>query len=168
MLFAGVAGAAVQQGDTEIEALFGYMDWSAPDEAGDDADVSAWFLAGGVGYFFTDNIRVAGAGMWASLEQGDTDTDLWALGASGKYHFMPANQLVPYAGGQILWASADAGGDDSADGFLWGPLAGVRYELNENNDVFVEFQYHWFTGDISDELVEDGFVIFAGIVHQFK
>ena len=32
--------------------------------------------------------------------------------------------------------------DDDVDGTLWGPLAGLRYELNANNDFFVEYQYH--------------------------
>jgi len=53
------------------------------------------------------------------------------------------------------------------DGILWGPLAGLRFELNDNNDFFAEYQYHIWDGDVGS-LLEDGHTIVIGIVHQFK
>ena len=163
LMCAGVATAAVQQGDTEVEALGGFLTENA---AGGGGDVSVWFLSGAVGYFLTDNIQVQGAAAWASLDN-TTNVDVWALGARAKYHFMPTNQWVPYVGGQVLWANADAGNDFDGDGILWGPVAGLRYELNANNDFFAEYQYHLWSGDVGD-LIDDGHAIFVGIVHQFK
>jgi hypothetical protein len=160
---AGAASASVQQGDTELEALGAYMNIDTQGSG----DVDTFFLSAGVGYFVTDNVQIGGAalGMWADTPSGDLD--VWAIGGSAKYFFMPTNQWVPYAGGQILWANADAGNNGDADGVLWGPVVGVRYELNAYNDFFVEGQYHLWDGDIGDYL-DDGFGIFFGIVHQFK
>jgi predicted porin len=69
-----------------------------------------------------------------------------------------------------MWATAniDAGGiDEDVDGTLWGPLAGLRYELNANNDFYVEYQYHLWEGDVGDFL-NDGHALLVGIIHQFK
>lgn len=163
LAFAGVANASVQKGDTEISALGGWITENTKD-SGDD--VTVWFLTGAVGYFVTDNIQVSGAAMWASMELGGDDIDVWGLGGRAAYHFMPTNQWVPYVGAQVMWASGDEG-DEDADGVLWGPVVGARYELNANNDFFVEYQYHLWSGDIGD-MLDDGHALMVGLVHQFK
>ncbi len=163
LAFAGAANASVQKGDTTLEALGGWLTENGKDT---DEDIDVWFLSGSVGYFVTDNIQVGGAVMWASLEMGTDDADIWGLGGRAAYHFMPTNQWVPYVGGQALWASAEVGNDD-VDGVLWGPVVGARYELNATNDFFVEYQYHLWSGDIGDE-IDDGHGLFLGIAHQFK
>jgi predicted porin len=66
-----------------------------------------------------------------------------------------------------MWANADSDDAGDADGTLWGPLVGLRYELNAYNDFFVEYQYHLWSGDIGD-VVDDGHALFVGIIHQFK
>jgi hypothetical protein len=172
LVFAATASGAVQQGDTELEFLGGWFQQNA--NAG-GTDLDAFFLSGAIGYFVTDNIQVQGValGAWLSQDFGggfEVDTDIYAIGARGKYHFMPTNQWVPYVGGQLLWANLDAGGGD-IDGILWGPVVGLRYELNAYNDFFVEYQYHLWEGDLSDSAggnLDDGHGIFVGIVHQFK
>ncbi len=156
---AGAANASVQQGDTELDALGAYLNLDAKGAGNTDI----FFLSAGVGYFVTDNVQIQGAG----LGEWSDDLDIWAIGGRAKYHFMPTNQWVPYVGGQVMWASADPDGSSSVDGTLWGPLVGVRYELNAYNDFFVEGQYHMWEGDIGDVL-DDGFGLFFGIVHQFK
>jgi len=163
LAFAGVANAAVQQGDTELDALGGWLSQNGEGEMG---DIDSLFLSAAIGYFVTDNIQVGATAIGAWTEIEDTDFDVYAIGAKAKYHFMPTNQWVPYVGGQILFANIDADGTD-ADGSLWGPVAGLRYELNTYNDFFVEFQYHLWEGDIGDVL-DDGMGIFLGLVHQFK
>jgi len=160
---AGAANAAVQQGDTELDALGAWMTQSGADDGG---DIDVLFLSVGVGYFVTDNIQVQGAALGAWTEIEDSDTDIWAIGGRAKYHFMPTNQWVPYVGGQVMWANAEDDYDD-VDGVLWGPVAGLRYELNAYNDFFVEYQYHIWSGDISDYL-DDGHALFVGLIHQFK
>ena len=163
LAFAGAANAAVQQGDTELDALGGWMSQNGKDGF---TDVDALFVSAAIGYFVTDNIQVGAVAMGSWLEIGSEDIDIYGIGGRAKYHFMPTNQWVPYVGGQLLWANADIAGED-VDGMLWGPVAGLRYELNAYNDFFVEYQYHLWDGDISDA-IDDGHALFVGLIHQFK
>jgi len=159
LAFAGVANASVQMGDTEVDLLGGWVSLNA--DGGGSTD--AWFVSGAVGYFVTDNVQVQGGGLWASTD----DVDVYGIGGRAKYHFMPTNQWVPYVGGQVFWATADPDGASSVDGILWGPVLGVRYELNDVSDFYIEYEYHRFSGDAGDAL-DDGHMILFGIVHQFK
>jgi outer membrane protein W len=168
LLVGGVATASVQKGDTELDALGGFLFENGENEA---PDFDIYFLSGSFGYFLTDNVRVGAAAAWTHLGinppvGSNIDVDIWALGGNVKYHFMPTNQWVPYIGAQVFYASADLE-DVNADGFLWGPVAGLRYELNANNDFFVEYQYQLWTGDLGDVL-NNGNAFFLGIAHQFK
>lgn len=193
LALAGTASAAVQQGDTELDLLGGWMQQNSagrPSGSSDLAgiDFDAVFVTAGLGYFLTDNLQVGvtAMGSWSSTEieqasgpSNDIDIDVYGIGGKAKYHFMPTNQLVPYVGGQILWTSADidtssgfagtdvARFDGTTDGLLWGPVAGVRYELNAYNDFFVEYQYHIWTSDM-DNIFDDGHALFLGLIHQFK
>ena len=163
VVFAGVANASVQMGDTEVDLLGTWMTQNAV--GGGSADT--WAIAGAVGYFVTDNIQVQGAAMWASIDTGNSN-DLYAIGGRAKYHFMPTNQLVPYIGGQVMFASLDS--DDlgaNVDGILWGPVLGARYELNDMNDFYIEYWYELFSGDLGD-VIDDGHTVMFGLVHQFK
>ena len=75
----------------------------------------SWMVAAGLGYFTTDNIELGAVGLFReSTEKWNAantttnmvkrEANLYAFGGQAKYHFMPENQLVPYVGGQILWA----------------------------------------------------------------
>lgn len=126
----------------------------------------------------------------------DRDITMYGVGANVKLYLRPTGKLVPYVGAQIKWMSAqvettgkykaelfpgsgdpdtgegysepqDFSEDEDTSGILWGPIGGVRLEINEYNDFFVEGQYHMFEGDIKD-FVENGFGIFLGIVHQIQ
>lgn len=181
LVFAGAAGASVKQGDTELEFMGGYISEDASGDTG--VETESWFASGGLGYFLNDNLQVSAAafGFWTEFdmvepgEKEEWDIDVVGVGGKARWHFMPANQLVPYVGAQLFYADADVenefnGADDfsmNPDGILWGPLAGLRFELNDNNDFFAEYQYHIWDGDIGS-LLEDGHTIVIGIVHQFK
>ncbi len=190
LALAGAASAAVQQGDTELDALGAWMSQDGSGDADLSIDVDWLFLMGRLGYFLSDNIQISAVAMGAWTEtsidsetgptSGDVDVDVYGLGAAGKYHFTPTNQWVPYIGAQVLWLDVDIdlsddflGGPDiddtdvEGDGMLWGPVAGLRYELNAYNDFFVEYQYHLWSGDI-DDILDDGHALFLGLVHQFK
>jgi hypothetical protein len=122
----------------------------------------------------------------------DVDVDATVYGVGGRllWHLAPANRLVPYLGVQGFWASADIdmsgttttildgtgevvqpaahfSEKTSADGILWGGIAGLRWELSARNDLLVEYQYHRWGGDIADVL-EDGHAVFIGISHQLN
>lgn len=169
LAFGSVATAAVQQGDTELEFLGGWF--TANTDTEDVGDTDIIFATGALGYFLTDNLQVAGAALGAWTEVGNADTDLYALGGRAKWHFMPSNQWVPYVGGQLFWGNIESAGSDT-DATLWGPIAGLRYELNAYNDFFAEYQYHVWEDEIrstSDGLgFDDGHALFLGIIHQFK
>jgi opacity protein-like surface antigen len=122
----------------------------------------------------------------------NVDRDITAYGVGGrvKLHFATTNRWVPYIGAQAYWVNATVdttgeyiaetspgGGEFSpaqsfsesfdSSGLMWGPIGGVRIEINEYNDLFVEGQYHLWTGDIGD-VFDSGYGIFVGIVHQFQ
>jgi predicted porin len=164
LVFASVASASVQQGDTELDFLGGFLTQNGKDGA---ADIDALFVSAALGYFFTDNIQGQVVAMGAWTEAGGVDNDIYGFGVRGKYHFMPTNQWVPYVGAQLLWVEVDAEGGADGDGMLWGPVLGLRYELNANNDFFVEYQYHMWEGDAGDA-IDDGHGLFVGLIHQFK
>jgi len=190
LIFAGVAGASVKQGDTELDLLAGFTTQNSAGASATQtaAEFESWSLAAAIGYFLTDNIQVQGAamGLWSTTTvdnfaapDNDVDVDVYGFGVRGKYHFMPTNLWVPYVGGQFMWMTAEidfsdfgpfgpgVDADPDADGTLWGPLVGLRYELNENNDFFVEYQYQIWEGDIGD-IFDDGHSLLVGITHQFK
>ena len=183
MAFAGAASAAVQQGDTELDFLGG---WLSENGASRGADFDAWYLSGGLGYFLSDNLQVQGVAMLAQTETDissslmvpslELDVDIFGIGGKARWHFMPTNQWVPYIGAQLLWVDVDVDADQPGgvydgsgdyDGTMWGPVLGMRYELNANNDFFVEYQYHVWEGDVGD-ILDDGNGLFLGLIHQFQ
>lgn len=113
----------------------------------------------------------------------DLDVTAYGVGGRAKWHFNPTAQWVWYAGAQAFWISADVDVDgripgfeeiappgsnsDSLTGILWGPVAGVRVEIGANDELFLEYQYHLFSGDISD-VIENGHGFFAGLIHRVK
>ena len=183
LLGVGVAGAAVHQGEIDIDFS---GTWLTENAGTGGLDFDGLFLSGGIGYFLTDHIEVEGAvlGIWASGNPtvpfvSDWDENFYAFGAKAKYHFMPKNRWVPYVGGQFFWGKDDRDTvgtlyDADFDGYLWGPLAGLRFELTEHADFFVEYQYHIWGGEISDASVvnspnwEDGHLVTLGLIYAFR
>ncbi len=169
---AGVANASVQQGDTELDLLAGFEALN-----GNKADnVDSLFIESRLGYFLTDNVQAGGifAAAWTETDTvaGDEEIDTYSVGGFVKYHFMPTNQWVPYVGAQVLWSFVDIdfpdpADDDEFDGIEYGPLVGMRYELNAYNDFFVEYRYTLFCNDF-DDLYDESHGLFLGIIHQFK
>jgi hypothetical protein len=118
---------------------------------------------------------------------GEFDLDLTAFGVGGRarWHFNPTGQWVPYLGVQAFWVSADidveatvsvtgsedplleGSESDSPSGILWGPVAGLRLELGEQDALLLEYQYHFWAGDISD-VIENGHGFFVGLSHRMK
>jgi outer membrane protein W len=188
LVFAGTANAAVQQGDTELELQTSFLTEDASGSSGIDMKTAA--VAGGLGYFVTDNLQLVGSafGLWSNTDQVSVgsktsyDIKMYGLGTKVRWFFMPRNQFVPYVGAHLSYVDADVdtatrtrtGGVGAKtkthrrpDGVLWGPLVGVRFELNANNEFFAEYQYHVWDGDIG-RTFEDGHALFVGIVHKFS
>jgi hypothetical protein len=166
LLFAGMASAEVKKGDVLLDFLGGWTQQNFTDEAG-GGDISVLFAAVRPGIALTDNIRVAGVAAVVDVSNDLLDATVWAIGGSAEYVFMPANTLNPYIGIQIAWANADLGLGEDVDGLLWGPRVGVLYTLNRANNLFAEYQYQIWAGDIGDAL-DDGHMVLLGIEHKFK
>ena len=191
--FAGAASASVQQGDAELN-LSG--NWSSINGERNAQDIDWLGLSAGFGYFLTDNIQIeaVGTGVWIGdgFQLGDTqvvgedtytttleDAHLWAIGGKLKYHFMPTNMWVPYAGALIMWGDLEGTVEATVngvlpirsslekDGWILGLLGGMRYELNAYNDFYVEYQYKIFEQGLG-EVFADSHQIWFGILHQFK
>jgi hypothetical protein len=109
----------------------------------------------------------------------DLDLDVWGIGGRARWHFSPGKKLVPYVGAQVLWVTADIDVEASAapgyealfptetesgteNGILWGPIVGLRYQLDKKLEAIVEYQYHMWSGDIGD-ILDDGHAISAGL-----
>ncbi len=179
LMLGSLASAAVKEGDTEVNLLGG---WTSVSGAGNTTvggvnvnikDSDALLLSGSLAQFVTPNIQVGGAvmGAWMDL-LGVADVDVYALGGLMKYHFTPDKEYVPYVGLSVMWGNGDVdatgnAADGDADGLVWGPNAGVRFELNANNDFYAQVDYLMMEGDLGD-VVDDLQSIMFGIIHTFK
>jgi hypothetical protein len=173
LVFAGVASAEVKKGDIMIDFLAGWTQQNFPKSAG-GGSASVYFGALRPGVALTDNIRVAGFGAvaHATASGGGGHVTVWALGASGEYVFMPASQFNPYVGGEIAYANASTGGGvgqtlGNQDGWLVGPRAGALFTLNKTNNLFGEFHWDFYQGNLRNA-VRDGYMLLFGIEHKFK
>lgn len=174
LVLAGVAGAEVRKGDVQLDFLAGWTQQNLASGAAGDlgfaddvgTNVNVYFAALRPGVALTDNIRVGGVGAVLHTSFTDGHITTWALGASGEYVFMPANILNPYIGAQVAYANAQTSGAHF-EGWLWGPRAGALYTLNPANNLFGEFQYQMWEGDVRQAL-KHGFMVILGIEHKFK
>ncbi|MEN6423714.1 MAG: porin family protein [Phycisphaerales bacterium] len=176
LVLASVASASVQQGDTELDFAAGFVSENGAEDNGNSNS-----LFGGIdlGYFVTDNIQVG-----PSVSVGWTDNDStsntygsesveYGFGLFGKYHFMPTNQWVPYVGARIAysWDKTDFDSpnvsDNTDEGTSYGPVAGLRFEMNEKNDFYAEYRYTLYGGDFR-EWRDETHAVLVGIIHQFK
>lgn len=185
----GVARPAVHQG--EIDADFSGT-WFRENAGTGGQSFDGTFLSGSVGYFLFDplEIQAAALGIWTSGKPttpwlNDQEERFYAFGGKAKWHFMPHSIWVPYVGGQIFWGKyhRDVPGsndqfDTDLDGILWGPLAGLRFQLTPHVDFFVEYQYHIWAGQVSeahfndlDDPIspnwEDGHLVTLGLIYKF-
>jgi hypothetical protein len=186
---AGVAGAAVHQG--EIDASVSAT-WFTEKSDCEGFDSDGLFGSLGVGYFLTNSVEVQGAVLGFQTRNSPTSAypidqknTFYAFGGKAKYHFMPNNRWVPYLGAQFFWGkfkretSSDLF-DADLDGFLWGPVAGLRFELTEHNEFFVEYQFHIWGGEVSEVRYvpgtltplspnwDTGHLVTLGLIHKFR
>ena len=168
LILIGTTNAAVEKGDTEVSI---YGSWQKlNDEGGDSLDITT--IAGGLGYFVTDELELSLVGNWWELSAGGADLTMWGLGGNAKYHFTTDSTTVPYVGGQFLYEKLEAegssvvGGGGSVDGYLYGPLFGAKFFMNDSTSLFVEYQYQMYGGDLDDGL-DDGHAVMFGIAYLF-
>ena len=165
LILIGTTNAAVKEGDTEVSLYGSFQNLNI--EGGGSVDTTE--IAGSLGYFVTDELELSVVGAWMDISSDVLDMTSWGLGGNAKYHFMTDSTTVPYVGGQILFEHADGsifGISGSADGYLYGPLVGAKFFMNESASLFVEYQYQLYGGDIGDAL-DDGHAVMFGIAYLF-
>ena len=168
--------ASVMEGDTELDLMIGYSDISSNAANSDREDIS---LSLGVAQFVTDvtQLGLFINGDWS--DQGSNITaDTYGVGISVKRHFMTSEFMVPYVGLQLEYAkmkqTINIGTTHrslDANGMVWGPLAGLRYEMDSLNDLFIELQYNMYEGDfgnLNSFAFDNETRLKAGIIHQFR
>ena len=183
LVLGAAAGAAVHRGEIDVDFSGTWFNEHAG-TGGQDFD--GLFLSGALGYFLTNHLEVQGAalGIWTSGNPttpflNDQDERFYAFGGKLKVHVLPHNRWVPYVGGQIFWGKyhRDTVGtafDADYDGFLWGPLAGLRFELTPHADFFVEYQFHLWGGEVSDASVlnspnwDNGHLVTLGLIYRLR
>jgi len=143
------ANAAVKEGEREISIFGNYINLVAEDDGTEDNLGVGLSIA----QFLSDEVQIGlqGMGSWSS------DVDYYTVGPTLKYHFMPANDTIPYLGGQIGYANAS--NTDNVDGWTYGPLGGIKFCVNENASIFIEYQYHLYGGDLDDALSHSNAVL---------
>lgn len=179
LLVGGLAQAAVEEGDTEINLGGYYQRFSGGNDQGiSGPTIENYSLTGGYGYFVTDHIQLSGLlgySSYASSSGGYSNWNYFDLGIQGKYHFMIDQPLVPYVGLEyMINMGLDYGNQsfgDSGYGTQYGIGGGARYEMSPRNDFFIEIWYKELTHDWTkatmtnvDNLVH----LRLGIIHQFN
>jgi hypothetical protein len=169
-VLAGTASAAVKQGDKELAFSGAYADL-APGPDSDYGSVKAALLSGSLGYFVSDEVELSAKGTGAWLKANDDKLNLYGIGGDIKYHFQPSGMTVPYIGAQWNYLHGKASGDTlsiggTANGTMYGPLAGVKFFMSESTILFVEYQYDIFTRDAKD-YINHANIVCAGISFKF-
>jgi hypothetical protein len=175
LLCAGVAGAAVHQGETEIGLSGSFTGINGETTS---QDTMSWSVNALLGYFVSPNVEIAfvGNGDWTTIGKEDSAMGrerawMYGFGPAVKYCFTPNSMWVPYVGAQAQWDWLNGGfwtnGAGSRDGLMYGPLAGLRFELNPKNDFFVEYQYRLYAGELKD-VYNSAHAVVIGLAHQFR
>ena len=173
ILCTSIGNAAIEQGQYEIGALASIS--TRDDTDGSTRDIYSLNLD--VACFVTDNLSVGGdfGGDWRDASDGLT-VDQYNLGIKAKYHIYIEQQLVPYFGLALgicnLKSKATVLNSTTTseyDGFYYTPIIGMRYELNRSNDLYTEFQYRCYSGNVkSDFGLDKECKLMIGILHQFN
>ena len=153
LFFVPTVIAATNQGDAywTFSGMWEKVNYAGEADSDDTAEANL-----GVEYFLSKafSMSLEGIGAWSD------DVDLYGVGTRARYHFNTDSDMVPYIGAHISYDYADADVDDG-DGFIYGPLLGIKFFLNERTNLFVEYQYRLYGGDLEDVYDESSAVLFG-------
>ena len=105
----------------------------------EDADMGIFILTVMDRYFYTGNVQLGGAFMFAGTVGADDDAGVNMFMGNATYNFNLENspQYVPYAYASLGYASVEFEGD-SEGGMLYGAGAGIRYFLNRSTAIILD------------------------------
>ena len=144
--------ASVQKGDVEVDLNMSYSDRSS---ANGNPDKEMFAAEIGLDRFITHTIQVGAFIDAAWADQGSTlEAEDLGIGVRARLHFKPSKPNVPYIGVQAMHRNykqtVGALPESEDKGLVWGILAGMRFDLNEKNDLYIEFEHRFYGGDWGD------------------
>lgn len=158
LVVSSVAAFALLIVPAAAQAQFSQGDWEltlAGNGGSDNEFVTNNFSIGGsLGYFLSDQIEV---GLRQGITQADVSgsDDIWNYSTRifGDFH-IDLDRWQPFIGAQIGYLY----GDSTADTWIAGPEAGVKFFVNSTTFVFgqVEYQFFFEDSDEADDAFNDG------------
>jgi hypothetical protein len=173
-------GVGFSEGDLFMTGSFGYTSTKTG-----DVKTNEFSIAPRVGYFVTSNIAVGGQLGYVSGTETDefdaeTDTNVFTVGAFGRYYFTPARNFSFFGHLGLDYASAktefEGGGETKADGFQLALAPGISYFVSDHialEATFGALGYSTYEVDGADdstdsfELSADLTNITFGILYKF-
>jgi hypothetical protein len=105
---------------------------------------------------------VEGIGSW------DNPAELYGGGVNMKMHMGTWGEFDIYGGGFADYVHARSlPTGHSEDGFIYGPLAGIRTPLEENVALFCQYQYGWIDGGTLPRAFDEAQMIVVGLEMAF-
>ena len=104
----------------------------------------------------------------------DNPAEIYGGGFNTKYHLGPWGENDLYGG---LYANyvhvrnmpgkTSGGRSRSEDGWIYGPLVGLRFPAATNTEVFVEYRYGWIDGGTLPSAFDEASMIMCGLETKF-
>ncbi len=179
----GTASAQMEKGSWVVggSTAIGFNNLSAKVKVENTTEetpsVNIFTLTPSVGYFATDNLAVGLDAGFANAGVSEDGTkisvNLFTLMPTGTYYFKSGNNIVPYLGAGIGYATASVNvkfdsttETESVDGFAWKAKGGFVYLLNQNVGIDLGVGYTNVTHNNSAEDLKVGinsFGVNAGV-----
>lgn len=154
LMMGGVAWAASEQGDQEHDLFLGVGCTQYDEDLREGSSTDYAFQYGG-GYFFTKQLS-AGIRLGGQYINDICYPEMALnVGPYIKVNFLTDTDLVPYVGmqGGYWWQKTYypyPHGNHENQGLMWGPIAGMKYYLNEGTYMVAEYQWRMFCGEIGE------------------
>ncbi|MBN1766129.1 MAG: outer membrane beta-barrel protein [Sedimentisphaerales bacterium] len=162
--FCSVATAR-EKGDTEQNMMLGIGCGKSDDIFRAD-NWTAYLVQLDAGWFLSDRLST-GIRMGGELIDANHSEDELAIysGLYMKYHFKTESDFMPYIGGQVAYwwhetqyyntykyypPKHESTHEDQ--GFMYGPIVGIKYYINQGTFLSAEYQWRLFTHDVGDIL----------------
>ena len=104
----------------------------------------------------------------------DEPAELYGCGVNMKNHMVLSGDIMAYCGGYIdyiyarsLPSKAQGGPGGSEDGFIYGPLIGIKAPIGDNKHCFAQYQYGWVDGGSLRKAFDEANWIIVGIEMRF-
>lgn len=110
---------------------------------------------------------VEGLGSWAN------DAEIYGLGINLKYNLYRSGSFAMYGGGYIDYLYATElqkelpGIGQNEDGFMYGPLFGMKWDISETTSLFAQYRYGWFDGGTIRRAFDESNMIVCGLKVKF-